>query len=57
MFHKENKIRGNSLRKKEHSLKKDYLSIINKAGEGTVKKELYEIFKDEMEIINTNNLG
>ncbi len=59
MFHckeKEKKIRRNYINRKEYNLKKIYLSIVNNASDGTLKGELYEIFKDEVDIIDSNNL-
>ncbi|MEG0153083.1 MAG: hypothetical protein RR891_11425 [Clostridium sp.] len=51
-----NILRGKYLIKKEENLRKQYLALINSTREGTLKKELYEVFKDEMYIINTSNL-
>lgn len=59
MFHgkeKEKKLRSNYLSRKEDNLKKIYLNIMNNFSDGTLKGELYEIFKDEVDIINSNNL-
>ncbi len=59
MFHgKENEknIRRNYINKKEENLKKLYLNIMNNSNDGTLKGELYEIFKDELDILNSNNL-
>ncbi|GAA0772072.1 hypothetical protein GCM10008908_17610 [Clostridium subterminale] len=59
MFHgkeKEKKLRSNCLSRKEDNLKKIYLNIMNNFSDGTLKGELYEIFKDEVDIINSNNL-
>lgn len=59
MFHgnkKEKKLRSNYLSRKENNLKKIYLNIMNNFSDGTLKGELYEIFKDEVDIINSNNL-
>jgi len=53
---KEKKIRRNYINKKEENLKKLYLNILNNSDDGTLKEELYEIFKDELDIINSNNL-
>ncbi|WP_346940712.1 hypothetical protein [uncultured Clostridium sp.] len=58
MFHSEEKeksIRRNYINKKEDNLKKLYLNIMNNFSDGTLKGELYEIFKDEVDIINSNN--
>ncbi|MGN9163635.1 hypothetical protein [Clostridium sulfidigenes] len=49
-------IRRNYINKKEENLKKLYLNILNNSNDGTLKEELYEIFKDELDIINSNNL-
>ncbi len=51
---KEKKRRSDSINIKENNLKKQYLNIINNTGEGTIKQELYEIFKDEVDLINNN---
>ncbi|MFR1709911.1 MAG: hypothetical protein ACLSV2_13550 [Clostridium sp.] len=59
MFHgseKEKKLRGNYISNKEDSLKKMYLNIMKNFNDGTLKGELYEIFKDEVDIINNNSL-
>jgi hypothetical protein len=59
MFHckeKEKKIRRNYINRKEYNLKNIYLNIVNNSSDGTLKGELYEIFKDEVDIINSNNL-
>lgn len=53
---KEINIRRNYINKKEENLKKLYLNILNNSNDGTLKEELYEIFKDELDIINSNNL-
>ncbi|HBL07433.1 MULTISPECIES: hypothetical protein [unclassified Clostridium] len=53
---KEKNIRRNYINKKEENLKKLYLNILNNSDDGTLKEELYEIFKDELDIINSNNL-
>ncbi|WP_346937131.1 hypothetical protein [Clostridium sp.] len=53
---KEKKLRSNYLSRKEDNLKKIYLNIMNNFSDGTLKGELYEIFKDEVDIINSNNL-
>lgn len=53
---KEKNIRRNHINKKEENLKKLYLNILNNSNDGTLKEELYEIFKDELDIINSNNL-
>lgn len=53
---KEKNIRRNYINKKEENLKKLYLNILNNSNDGTLKEELYEIFKDELDIINSNNL-
>ncbi|WP_346889025.1 hypothetical protein [Clostridium sp. UBA1056] len=58
MFHgneKEKKLRSNYISRKENNLKKLYLNIMNNFSDGTLKGELYEIFKDEVDIINSNN--
>jgi len=52
----EKNIRRNYINKKEENLKKLYLNILNNSNDGTLKEELYEIFKDELDIINSNNL-
>lgn len=52
---KEKNIRRNYINKKEENLKKLYLNILNNSNDGTLKEELYEIFKDELDIINSNN--
>jgi hypothetical protein len=60
MFHckeKEKKIRRNYINRKEYNLKNIYLNIVNNSSDGTLKGELYEIFKDEVDIINSNNLA
>ncbi len=54
---KEKNIRRNYINKKEENLKKLYLNILNNSDDGTLKEELYEIFKDELDIINSNNLN
>lgn len=41
---------------KENTLKRQYLSSMANMGDGTVKEKLYEIFKDEIDIINGNLL-
>ena len=59
MFHckeKEKKIRRNYINRKEYNLKNIYLNIVNNSSDGTLKGELYEIFKDEVDIIDSNNL-
>lgn len=59
MFHgndKEKKLRGNYISNREDNLKKMYLSVMNNFNDGTLKRELYEIFKDEVDIINNNSL-
>lgn len=53
---KEKNIRRNYINKKEENLKNLYLNILNNSNDGTLKEELYEIFKDELDIINSNNL-
>ncbi|HBA03415.1 MAG TPA: hypothetical protein DCW51_05305 [Clostridium sp.] len=53
---KEKNIRRNYINKKEENLKRLYLNILNNSDDGTLKEELYEIFKDELDIINSNNL-
>ncbi len=53
---KEKNIRRNYINNKEENLKKLYLNILNNSNDGTLKEELYEIFKDELDIINSNNL-
>lgn len=49
-------LRDNCLKRKEHRLKKEYLHNIAMVNEGTLKEQLYEIFKDEVHIINNNLL-
>lgn len=51
---KEKERSNDSINIKENDLKKQYLHIINNTGEGTMKQELYEIFKDELDLINNN---
>ncbi len=53
---KEKNIRKNYINKKEKNLKKLYMNILNNSNDGTLKEELYDIFKDELDIINSNNL-
>lgn len=53
---KERQIRSSCLKRKENSLKNEYLHTMNNADEGTLKQELYEIFKDEIEMVNNNLL-
>lgn len=55
-FEKESKLRGSYLKRKESRLMDEYLYTMNMVSEGTLKKELYEIFKDEMDIVNNNLL-
>lgn len=50
------KIRSSSLKRKENTLRNEYLHTMNNANEGTLKQELYKIFKDEVEIVNNNLL-
>ncbi len=57
MYHeKERELRSSCLKRKENRLKNEYLHTMNNANEGTLKQELYEIFKDEVEIVNNNLL-
>ena len=49
-----NQLRKKYISNKEKRLKKNYLNVLNSIVEGTMKQEIYEIFKDEMDIINKN---
>ena len=49
-------LRNSCLKRKELKLKDEYLHNMNMANEGTLKEQLYEIFKDEVDIINNNLL-
>lgn len=49
-------LRSSCLKRKELKLKNEYLHNMNMANEGTLKEQLYEIFKDEVDIINNNLL-
>lgn len=53
---KERALRSSCLKRKEVKLKNEYLYNMNMANEGTLKEQLYEIFKDEVDIINNNLL-
>ncbi len=53
---KEKELRSSCLKRKEVKLKNEYLHNINMTNEGTLKEQLYEIFKDEVDIINNNLL-
>lgn len=53
---KERELRNSYLNRKEIKLKNEYLHNMNMASEGTLKEQLYEIFKDEVDIINNNLL-
>ncbi len=53
---KERALRSSCLKRKEVKLKNEYLYNMNMANEGTLKEQLYEIFKDEVHIINNNLL-
>lgn len=55
-YEKERKLRDCYLKRKESKLRDEYLYTMNMVNEGTLKKELYEIFKDEMDIVNNNLL-
>lgn len=47
-------MRRKFITNKEIRLKKQYINVLNSIEEGTVKQDLYEIFKDEVDIINNN---
>ena len=53
---KEKELRSSCLKRKEFKLKNEYLHNMNMTNEGTLKEQLYEIFKDEVDIINNNLL-
>lgn len=48
----EAELRKKYINNKENKLKREYLNVLNNVSEGTIKQELYEIFKDEVDIIN-----
>ena len=48
---KEQLLRINRINAKEHNLKSLYISILHNTNEGSMKKEIYELLKDEMNII------
>ena len=54
MVQSDSNIRERYIVGKENKLKKEYLNVLNSTVEGTVKQELYELFKDEVDIINEN---
>lgn len=53
---KEKKIRGRYLKRKEDNLKNKYIYAMNMVSEGSIKQNLYDIFKDELEILNNEIL-
>lgn len=53
---KEKKIRGSYLKRKEDNLKNKYIYAMNMVSEGSIKQDLYEIFKDELDILNNKLL-
>ncbi len=48
---KEQLLRINRINNKENNLKNLYISILQNTNEGSMKKEIYELLKDEMNII------
>jgi hypothetical protein len=54
---KEKIIRSRKITKDERYLMNMYMNILQWEKEGTIKQELYNIFKDEKDIIESINLN
>lgn len=52
---KEQLLRRNRISNKENNLKSLYINVLLNSNEGTAKKEIYELLKDELSIINNTN--
>lgn len=55
-IYKEQVLRGNKISKDEKNLMNRYMQLMHKEKEGTIKQEIYNIFKDEQEIIDIINM-
>lgn len=55
-IYKEQVLRGNKISKDEKNLMNRYMQLMHKEKEGTIKQEIYNIFKDEQEIIDMINM-
>lgn len=53
--HKEQVLRSKRINNGENTLKKLYISLLYNEREGTVKEEVFNIFKDEVDIIDIIN--
>jgi len=55
-IYKEQILRGNKISKDERNLMNRYMQLMHREKEGTIKQEIYNIFKDEQEIIDIINM-
>jgi len=55
-IYKEQILRNNKISHGEKNLMNMYMQLMHKEKEGTIKEEIYNIFKDEQEIIDVINM-
>ncbi|EQB89021.1 hypothetical protein J2Z44_002823 [Clostridium punense] len=53
--HKEQVLRNKRITNSENALKKLYMDLLYNEREGTIKQEVFNIFKDEVDIIDIIN--
>lgn len=53
--HKEQVLRTKRITNSENKLKKLYMNLLYNEREGTIKEEVFNIFKDEVDIIDIIN--
>lgn len=53
--HKEQVLRNKRITNSENKLKKLYMNLLYNEREGTIKQEVFNIFKDEVDIIDIIN--
>lgn len=53
--HKEQVLRNKKITNSENKLKKLYMNLLYNEREGTIKQEVFNIFKDELDIIDIIN--
>lgn len=53
--HKEQVLRNKRITNSENRLKKLYMNLLYNEREGTIKEEVFNIFKDELDIIDIIN--
>jgi len=54
--YKEQILRSNKISNGEKNLMNMYMHLIHRQKEGTIKEEIYNIFKDEQDIIDVINM-